>query len=116
MPKLPAVPLRPAQHYFTPRPWAEWLAERAGVLDAWLNGATVLDPTCGRGDLLLGLLSAAVRRGVAASARRLRRLYGFERHPAFLRALVQTCRREFGVEFPHPNLHRTDFLRAAPDL
>src|SRR5437763_6634954 len=102
--------------FFTPRLWAEWLAERGGALDAWLAGATVLDPTCGRGDLLLGLLGAAVRRGVAVRELPLRRLYGIERQPDLVRALVQACRREFGVEFPRPNLHRADFLRAAPDL
>ena len=67
------------QHFFTPRPWAVWLAERSGVVDAWLGGATVLDPTCGRGDLLLGLMAAAVRRGRSPAELPLGRLFGVER-------------------------------------
>jgi hypothetical protein len=105
-----------SQHFFTPRPWAAWLAERSGALDAWLGGATVFDPTCGRGDLLFGLIAAARRRGWAVRELPLHRLVGVEREPAFLRELVRTARREFGVELPREHFHGTDFLRAAPPL
>ena len=114
-PVLPR-PSAPATRHFTPRAWAIWFAEGAGVVDAWLNGATVLDPTCGRGDLLTGLLAAGLRRGVPARELPVRRLYGIEREPAFLRELSRDCRREFGVAFPHENLHAADFLLAPPRL
>jgi hypothetical protein len=104
------------QHFFTPRRWAVWLAETSGTLDAWLAGATVLDPTCGRGDLLFGLVAGAVRRGHSVHELPLRCLFGIEREPSFLRALVRDCRREFGVEFPRQNLRCTDFLLAPPQL
>src|SRR5205823_2094331 len=104
----------PRSTVFTPRPWAMWLAERGGIVDAWLAGATVLDPTCGRGGLLLGLMAAAVRRGRAVPELPLRRLFGVEREPAYLRELVRDCRREFGVEFPRENLDCTDFLGDPP--
>jgi hypothetical protein len=98
---------------FTPRPWAVWLAEEDGAVDAWLNGATVLDPTCGRGDLLFGLMEAALRRG---SELPVRRLFGVEREPELLRQLVRDCRREFDVEFQRENLYCTDFLLDLPRL
>jgi hypothetical protein len=104
------------QHFFTPRPWAVWLAERSGALDAWLGGAAVLDPTCGRGDLLFGLVEAARRRGRPVRELPLHRLHGVEREPAFLRELVRAARREIGVELPREHLHCADFLRAAPAL
>src|SRR5581483_12155865 len=106
----------PMMHHFTPRPWAVWLAEAGGAVDAWLAGATVLDPTCGRGDLLLGLITAAVRRGRSAAELPLRRLFGVEREPDHLRELVADCLREFGVEFPRDNLYCTDVLTAPPEL
>jgi hypothetical protein len=102
--------------HFTPRPWAIWLAQETGTLHAWLDGATVLDPTCGRGDLLLGLLSAAVRRGIPTTELPVQRLCGIEREPEYLRRLVLDCREEFGIAFPAENLHCTDFLSAAPSL
>jgi hypothetical protein len=66
--------------------------------------------------LLLGLLAAAVRRGSSARELPLRRLYGIEREPEFLRALVRDGRREFGVDFLRENLHRTDALLHPPRL
>src|SRR6267154_2187050 len=102
------------QHFFTPRPWAIWLAECSGIVDAWLGGATVFDPTCGRGDLLLGLMAAGLRRGWPAPELPISRLHGVEREPAFLRDLVRDCRSEFRIEFPRENLHATDVLCAPP--
>ena len=106
----------PDTFYFTPRRWACWFAEESGIVDAWLNGATVLDPTCGRGDLLLGLMAAAIGRGLAVRELPVRRLFGVEREPALLQESIRNCRREFGVEFPRENLHATDFLLNPPLL
>jgi hypothetical protein len=102
--------------HFTPRPWAVWLAERSGALDAWLDGATVLDPTCGRGDLLLGLMAAAVRRGHPAKTLQVGRLLGIEREAEHLRALAAECQSEFGIAFPTENLFHADFLKRPPAL
>src|SRR6185369_16035931 len=67
-------------------------------------------------DLLLGLVAAAVGRGLPARELPLNRLFGVERESVFLRALADDCRREFGVDIPGENLHRTDFLQRPPPL
>ena len=74
-------------------------------MDAWLGGATVLDPTCGRGDLLFGLMSAALAPGIVNefAAESACSVSSASRH--FFAQLVDECRREFGVEFPPENLH-----------
>jgi hypothetical protein len=98
----------------TPRVWADWALRETGTLDAWLAGATVLDPTCGRGEFLLALVSAARARGVSVGGRELRRLFGVERRPEFLWAVVGRARAEFDLEWPRENLWAGDFLHAAP--
>jgi hypothetical protein len=102
--------------HFTPRQWSAWLAERSGAAQAWLNGAAVLDPTCGRGDLLLGMMAAAVGSGRPAKTLPVQRLFGIERTAQHLRALAAGCRREFGVAFPTENLFHCDILRNSPSL
>jgi hypothetical protein len=108
-------PDAPVGAVFTPRPWAVWLAATGGALDAWLSGATVLDPTCGRGDLLLGLLAGARRRGLPPRDWPVHRLCGIEREPAFLRQFVRQARTEFDVEWPRDRLICADFLQSAPN-
>lgn len=114
VPRGSAIPTE--RSYFTPRDWAIWLAESSGVVDAWLQGASILDPTCGRGDLLLGSIAAGIQRGRDLAQLPLHRLYGIEREPKYLRALIADCRREFGIEFPRGNLHAADFLLDPLDL
>lgn len=97
----------------TPRPWAAWALAESGTVAAWLAGATVLDPTCGTGEFLRALVAVARVRGAEVGDRELRRLYGVERQPEFLRALVGRARAEFGLEWPRENLFAGDFLRDA---
>ncbi len=49
---------------FTPLPRAIWLIEVTGAFLAWLEGATVLDPTCGEGAFLEAFVALARREGI----------------------------------------------------
>ena len=49
---------------FTPPEWGAAAAKWSGVLDCWLAGGTVLDPTMGEGNLLESLVLAAEERGL----------------------------------------------------
>ena len=69
---------------FTPIKWAEWLIERWGIFDAWIDGASVCDPTAGQGAFALALFRLARSRGVPVSPELLSRLTLIEMHASHL--------------------------------
>jgi|GEM_PF-4381660 len=99
---------------FTPRNWADWLVTRYDLVETWLAGATVLDPTCGDGALLLALAAGALRRGVQPEALPVQRLYGVERESTAVAALLARFRREIGTTPPRANIRTADLLLTTP--
>jgi hypothetical protein len=63
---------------FTPAKWAEFAIETYGLLDAWLGGKTVFDPTMGDGALLAALVERAKKRGAPVASLPISNLFGVE--------------------------------------
>jgi hypothetical protein len=63
---------------FTPAKWAEFAIETYGLLDAWLGGKTVFDPTMGEGALLAALVEHAKKRGLQVASLPISNLFGVE--------------------------------------
>ena len=80
---------------FTPIKWAEWLIERWGIFDAWIDGASICDPTAGQGAFALALFRLAQSRGVSVSPELLSRLTLIEMHASHLQAFQLKARQEF---------------------
>ncbi|OHD13498.1 MAG: hypothetical protein A2Z96_01525 [Spirochaetes bacterium GWB1_48_6] len=99
---------------FTPPPTALWGAEISGLLDLWIQGGRILDPTCGSGNLLLALVEGARNRGLKISQEMISRLYGMERDPQYLSLLTQKWQQENIPPIPKKNLVLGDFLTLAP--
>ena len=85
---------------FTPLKWAEWLINRWGIFDAWLNGAHICDPTAGQGVFPLAMLLMARRKGVPITAERLSRLSLIEMVPSHLEQFRENVTQTFGIDFP----------------
>ena len=49
---------------FTPSQWVKWLLDRYNVVERWLKCASVLDPTCGDGSFLIGIVEVALEKGI----------------------------------------------------
>jgi hypothetical protein len=101
---------------FTPSKWASWLITRNKIADAWIDGATVLDPTCGEGQFLLSLIDAAIHKGHSVQKLPLKNLFGIERHQKHLQSFLERCKTYFGVDFPNSNLQCSDLLLDRPSL
>ena len=100
---------------FTPIKWAEWLIERWGIFDAWIDGASVCDPTAGQGAFALALFRLAKLRGVRVSPELLSRLTLIEACASHLQAFQRKARRNFAVDFPASQLLALDVITNPPN-
>ncbi len=100
---------------FTPIKWAEWLIERWGIFDAWIDGASVCDPTAGQGAFALALFRLAKLRGVRMSPELLSRLTLIEVRASHLQAFQRKARRNFAVDFPASQLLALDVITNPPN-
>lgn len=107
---------RPLGAIFTPLNWGTWAAKKWKLTDQWLNGSTVLDPTCGDGRLLEALIRDALNKGVPAGELPLHRLFGIEREENFLDDFRSRLKSELGIRFPEKNLVHADFLTGKHSL
>jgi hypothetical protein len=101
---------------FTPLPWAIWLIEITGAFRAWLEGATVLDPTCGDGVILEAFVALARREGVSLTRDALARLHGVEIVAADKARALERIRTRYGAKLAGSNIRTADFITATfPD-
>ena len=101
---------------FTPIKWAEWLIERWGIFDAWIDGASICDPTAGQGAFALALFRLARSRGVPVSLELLSRLTLIEMHASHLHVFQRKARQEFAIDFPSSQLLALDVITDPPNV
>ena len=101
---------------FTPRRWAEWLINRFGIFEAWVNGATICDPTAGQGSFALALFDLARSRGIDINKDLLSRLTLIEVRGEHLQAFKRQALQEFAIEFPSNQLIIRDVIIDIPDI
>lgn len=99
---------------FTPPRWAEWLIARWGIFDAWVDGASVCDPTAGQGAFALVLFRVAKSRKIQISTELLSRLTLIEVSPFHLHAFKLKAGEDFEVDFPLSQLLPLDVVTDTP--
>ena len=93
----------------TPSIWARFAIEEFGILNQWLDGATICDPTMGEGDLLISLVQSALATGLEIAQLPLDRLYGVELNSdIFSRCLARLAGER--ITIPEKNLVNEDWL------
>jgi hypothetical protein len=95
---------------FTPLPWAIWLIEVTGAFRAWLDGAAVLDPTCGDGAFLEAFVALARRDGIGVTRDALARLHGIEIVEADKHRLLDRMRARYRVKLADDSIMTADFI------
>src|SRR5262249_32039799 len=95
---------------FTPLQWAEWLIEQTGAFDAWVNGASILDPTSGEGAFLEAFLAIARRQGRTIRKADIARLHAVEIVNADKPRFLARITYNYGLDFPEDNFTTADFI------
>jgi hypothetical protein len=95
---------------FTPLSWAVWLIEVSGAFRAWLDGATVLDPTCGEGAFLEAFVSLARREGISITRDALARLHGMEIVEVDKFRLLERISACYDAKLVANNIRTADFI------
>ncbi|MCX7788016.1 MAG: SAM-dependent DNA methyltransferase [Spirochaetes bacterium] len=94
----------------TPLPWAVWAAERYRLIDSWMEGATVLDPTMGEGNLLEAFLYGGLMRGIPVEKLPVHTLFGIERRGEKIRRFFQRVLDRYHLKLPEKNFIEADIL------
>lgn len=90
---------------FTPLEVGAFAVRTFGVVDRWLEGSTVFDPTMGQGHLLEALVDEAINRGVRLEDIPFERLFGNELSSAYRNQALEKFAAKYdvdmGAQFTH---------------
>jgi hypothetical protein len=98
----------------TPLRWAKWLVRESGFVSKWAAGATICDPTAGRGVFACAMLDVASEDGLDVNDAMLSRLFLVEREAAFLREFHESFRLKYNRSFPAQNTMCADIVLENP--
>ncbi len=101
---------------FTPMVWAKWLIQRWGVFDSWCDGASVCDPTAGRGAFALALFDEARSRNVDVTTELLSRLKLVEIRSENLCFFREAAEAEYGIRDLQSICLCCDVIRDTPAI
>jgi hypothetical protein len=98
----------------TPLRWAKWLVRESGFVSKWAAGATVCDPSAGRGVFVNALIDVAGEDEIEVDDRMLSRIFLIERESAFLREFSESFRLKYDRVFPEENTISADLVLETP--
>lgn len=98
---------------FTPLEVGAFAVRTYGLVDRWLRGAMVFDPTMGQGHLLQALVDEAMQLGLTPELLPFDRLFGNERCATHLAAALESFRLKYGVDMSRQFTHG-DIFSIAP--
>ena len=95
---------------FTPLEWAIWCVKKFGVYKRWIQGASIIDPTCGQGVFFEALFVLANKNNHLIRESDLLRLTGIEITPSDKDIFLNLALNKYQLHFPEKNFITNDFL------
>ncbi|OQY32802.1 MAG: hypothetical protein B6241_09800 [Spirochaetaceae bacterium 4572_59] len=101
--------------FFTPAVQADYMVRRNDLHKKWAKGASILDPTAGRGSLLESLIRVSREEKIEITPLMLKHLHGVEREEEFPMGFPERMSRTWGVNFSDNPIRRGDILSEESD-
>lgn len=95
---------------FTPPKWADFAVAKFGLFDRWIKGASIFDPTMGRGDLLFTLIEHGIKKGESIKNLPVDNLYGTELNSEFFDSLFVAAKDRYGITLSRKNFINEDIF------
>ena len=95
---------------FTPEIWAEFAIEKYGLFDKWMQGASILDPTMGNGNLLAAIICFGLKKGYQVGEMPVENLFGVEMNKRHYCAACERLEKLCGSRFQNQNFINGDIL------
>ncbi len=95
---------------FTPSEWAHFAIEKYSLVEKWLSGASILDPTMGKGELLVALITSALNKGYTIHSLPFETLFGVEMNKLFFNDAFERLKNLCGEKFTPGNFVCNDVL------
>jgi hypothetical protein len=99
---------------FTPIEWAIFFIEKYNLLEKWLGGATIFDPTMGEGNLLEAFLVLAQQKGYALKKLPIDRLFGVEINTNYFTIFLEKIQLKYHLKVPENNFVNADIFDISP--
>ena len=94
----------------TPLNWARWAVDKYGLVQRWIDGAVILEPTAGQGVFLEALISLALESGCKVNNQLLSQLFAVELKPEFRVDFLTRIRERYKLDFPSENFITGDYI------
>jgi hypothetical protein len=98
----------------TPLRWAKWLVRENNLAAKWIEGATICDPTAGRGAFAHALIDVACENNVDVTNEMLSRIFLIEREPTFIKEFRDSFELKYSRKFPTNNFTCADIVLENP--
>jgi hypothetical protein len=102
--------------FFTPLEWVKWVLQKYHILNKWIDGAAIFDPTAGEGNFLEGLIDLAIANEIIVTPKMLDRLWANETRSEFINTFISNIEIKYHLKFPANNFANEDILWFDRDL
>lgn len=94
---------------FTPHEWCKYFIEKFNILEGWINGKSILDPTMGSGNILESLVDLAIANGFQITDLPIHNIFGIELNYEHYNKALKVFKNKYNVDMSNNFLNNDIF-------